>query len=150
MVASNRKSPLQIVNESSNYGFQGIAYAPVTIHQYPQTQRQRYTSEQLAEAAARLLRLPIDAVPDPAPLPSGGRMLFGANIFFTGREPTFLKAARALVADPAKEGRATVISGIGGIGKTQFASEVAHRYGQYFAGGLPGLISLIGMRFPIR
>src|ERR1700694_2390253 len=135
-VESDRKPPFHIVNKAPNYGFQGIAYAPVTIHQYPHTERQQYTSEQLAEAARQLLQLPIDSVPDATPLPNGSRMPFRANIFFTGRQRTFLRTARALVADPAKEGRAIIISGIGGIGKTQFASEVVHRYGQYFGGGV--------------
>jgi tetratricopeptide (TPR) repeat protein len=59
------------------------------------------------------------------------------NPLFVGREADLRALATAL-----KGGETTVIgqtaaaSGLGGIGKTQLASEFVHRYGQYFAGGV--------------
>jgi tetratricopeptide (TPR) repeat protein len=79
-------------------------------------------------------RLPLDAVPEPAPLPANSRIQLPANPLFVGREND-LKA----LATTLKHGTTTVIAaatGMGGIGKTQLASEFAHRYGQYFAGGV--------------
>lgn len=76
--------------------------------------------------------LPIDAVPDPAPLPTPHRMPLRHNPRFVGRAENLLVLAATI-----KYGRAVAITtGIGGIGKTQLASEFAHRYGQFFAGGV--------------
>jgi Tfp pilus assembly protein PilF len=86
----------------------------------------------LAAAQSLLDRLPLDHVPDPAPLPPGSRMPLRPNPLFVGREADLMALAPDL-----KAGRAAVIStGIGGVGKTQLAAEVAHRYGQFFAGGV--------------
>jgi tetratricopeptide (TPR) repeat protein len=93
----------------------------------------------LRAAQQHLETLPIDTIPDPAPLPSASRMPFGRNPLFVGRETDLLMLARAL-----KGGGAVAISqvgiaattGMGGIGKTQLAVEFVHRYGQYFAGGV--------------
>jgi hypothetical protein len=86
-----------------------------------------------AQAQAQLKRMPLDRVPDVAKvLPPGSRPAFDANPLFTGREPALLALAAVLAT-----GDANVIStGIGGVGKTQLAAEVAFRYGQYFAGGV--------------
>ena len=84
------------------------------------------------QAHALLDRLPLDHVPDVAALPPGSRMPLRPNPLFVGREAD-LKA----LAPELKAGRAAVIStGIGGVGKTQLAVEVAHRYGPFFAGGV--------------
>jgi tetratricopeptide (TPR) repeat protein len=84
------------------------------------------------QAHALLDRLPLDHVPNPTPLPPGSRMPLRPNPLFVGREADLLALAPDL-----KAGRAAVIStGIGGVGKTQLAAEVAHRYGQFFAGGV--------------
>src|SRR5260370_18227624 len=50
------------------------------------------------------------------------------NPFFVGREAVFQSLRKALVP----RGRTTVISGLGGIGKTQVAIEYAHRYAQNY------------------
>ena len=60
------------------------------------------------------------------------RIALRPNTFFTGREAELRRLATNL-----KAGYATVIAtGIGGVGKTQLATEYAHRYGRYFAGGV--------------
>jgi hypothetical protein len=90
-----------------------------------------------AEAQALLDRLPLDVIPDPAPLPSGSRMPFSRNPLFVGREAD-LKALAATLkgGGTAAIGQVAAATGLGGIGKTQLASECAHRYGQFFAGGV--------------
>lgn len=88
-----------------------------------------------AQAAHTLLAtLPLDLVPAVAPLPAHSRMPLSANPLFVGRTTNLMALAATMQA-----GQTTVIAaatGIGGVGKTQLASEFAHRYGQYFAGGV--------------
>jgi hypothetical protein len=54
------------------------------------------------------------------------------NPTFVGREGELRRIARAIKAASA----AAITTGIGGIGKSQLASEFTHRYGRYFAGGV--------------
>lgn len=80
----------------------------------------------------RFAEMPLNTLPEPAPLPTGSRMPFSKNPLFVGREQNLLALAAAL-----KQGRAsTAATGLGGIGKTQLASEFVHRYGRFFAGGV--------------
>jgi tetratricopeptide (TPR) repeat protein len=99
-------------------------------HHHPQP---RLTID-LAQAQQQLDTLPLDQIPSPAPLPPGSRMPLSVNPLFVGREDD-LKA----LATTLKVGTTTVIAaatGMGGVGKTQLASEFVHRYGQFFAGGV--------------
>jgi len=112
----------------------------------------RPLSYQPAVAAALVSALPLDRIPDVAPLPRGSRMPLRANPLFVGRADDLMALAAALKGtSPSPLPRtgegpgvraAAVISpiaaatGLGGIGKTQLASEFVHRYGQYFAGGV--------------
>lgn len=75
--------------------------------------------------------LPLEEIPKPADLPGGSRMTLRPNLSFVGREDALRKLAQALV-----EGSVAVTTGIGGIGKTQLATEFVHRYGQFFEGGV--------------
>ena len=88
-----------------------------------------------ALAAALLANLPTATIPAPAVLPKGSRMPYVVNPTFVGRENDMTTIAAAF-----KHANATVAiaaaTGIGGIGKTQLASEFVHRYGQFFAGGV--------------
>ena len=86
----------------------------------------------LAAVQALLDTMPLNMVPDVGALPTPHRMLLPANPRFVGREGDLLALARAL----RPGGVAAITTGIGGVGKTQLASEFAHRYGQYFAGGV--------------
>ncbi len=76
--------------------------------------------------------MPLDSVPAVAPLPAGSHVLFSPNKTFVGRVDELQHLAQIL----ATQRTTAIATGIGGIGKTTLASEFAHRYGQYFAGGV--------------
>lgn len=83
--------------------------------------------------------LPLEEVPKPGPLPVGSRMPLAPNPLFVGREEDLKALARQLKAgDTSAVGQVEIAAatGLGGIGKTQLASEFAHRYGRFFAGGV--------------
>jgi tetratricopeptide (TPR) repeat protein len=104
---------------------------------YQQTRPGEADPADLAAANARLAELPLDAVPDPAPLPPGSRMPQGRNPLFVGRADNLRALAAALKAgETAAVGQIAAATGLGGIGKTQLANEFVHRYGQYFRGGV--------------
>jgi tetratricopeptide (TPR) repeat protein len=91
----------------------------------------------LQAAYGHLARLPLDTVPQVGMLPPGSRMPLGFNRLFVGRESEFVQLAAALKAGGAAAiAPLAATTGMGGIGKTQLAAEVTHRYGQYFAGGV--------------
>jgi tetratricopeptide (TPR) repeat protein len=94
--------------------------------------------ETLAAAQARLNEMPIDHIPNLAPLPQGSRMRLAPNPLFVGREVDLQKLAGILQGQQATAtiGQVAAATGLGGIGKTQLAVEFVHRYGQYFAGGV--------------
>jgi tetratricopeptide (TPR) repeat protein len=87
--------------------------------------------ETLAAAERQLAALPLETIPDPASLPPGSRVPLRRNPLFVGREVDLRALATAL-----KGGETAAIVGLGGMGKTQLASEFVHRYGQFFAGGV--------------
>jgi tetratricopeptide (TPR) repeat protein len=83
--------------------------------------------------------LPETKLPDVGPLPRGSRMPFSRNPLFVGREEDLRTLARQLRAgETSAVGQVEIAaaSGLGGIGKTQLASEFVHRYGRYFPGGV--------------
>ena len=85
-------------------------------------------------------------LPNPGPLPPGHRMTFGRNPLFTGRGEELRALAAILLPETNDELRMTndelqkskssavVLSGIGGMGKTQLAVEFAWRFGRFFHG----------------
>jgi tetratricopeptide (TPR) repeat protein len=83
--------------------------------------------------------LPEDEIPDPGPLPAGSRMPLSRNPLFVGREEDLRTLARQLKAGQTSaigQVETAAATGLGGIGKTQLASELVHRYGRFFAGGV--------------
>jgi hypothetical protein len=93
--------------------------------------------KRLAHAEARLAAMPLDVVPAPAALPAGSHMPLARNPLFVVREADLKALARGLKAgETAAVGQIAAATGLGGIGKTQLASEFVHRYGQYFLGGV--------------
>jgi tetratricopeptide (TPR) repeat protein len=104
---------------------------------YAQAMPRPVDPETLAAAARQLAALPLDTIPDPAPLPPGSRMPLRRNPVFVGRKEDLRSLATALKGgETAAIGQTAAASGLGGIGKTQLASEFVHRYGQFFAGGV--------------
>jgi tetratricopeptide (TPR) repeat protein/transcriptional regulator with XRE-family HTH domain len=83
--------------------------------------------------------LALDEPPEPGPLPPGSRMPLGRNPLFVGRKKDLLALASALTTQQAAavtQVETAAATGLGGIGKTQLASEFVHRYGRYFTGGV--------------
>jgi tetratricopeptide (TPR) repeat protein len=97
-----------------------------------------WTETQLATDPLTLLNaLPLDSIPDPAALPPGSRMPFSRNPLFVGRADDLRWLAATLKGGAtAAIGQVAATTGLGGIGKTNLATEWVHRYGQFFAGGV--------------
>lgn len=75
---------------------------------------------------------PLDGgIPAPGKLPPGSRVPYQPNPHFVGRQPELFQLARAL-----RQTRCALITGLGGVGKTQLAVEFAYRYGAVFSGGV--------------
>jgi hypothetical protein len=113
----------------------GVATVNVTAVTYAVT-FQPVDPDTLSGAEQLLAALPLEAIPDLAPLPYGSHMLLKANPFFVGRQDLLPEVAATFKSQPS---RTVVLTGIGGVGKSQLAVEFVHRYGQYFAGGTGGL-----------
>jgi len=93
----------------------------------------------LAAAHDRLAALPLDTIPALATLPTSSRLPLTPNPLFVGRQAALQTLARTLKGgETVAIGPLTVAAatGGGGYGKTQLAVAFAHRYGQYFAGGV--------------
>src|SRR5439155_21044499 len=71
-------------------------------------------------------------------LPPGSRMPLAPNPLFVGRGDELLQVATALRGcdTTVALGQVVASTGLGGLGKTQLAVELVHRYGRYFAGGV--------------
>lgn len=103
-------------------------------------------AKQLKAAQDKLAQLPTDSVPPIGPLPAGSRVPLEPNPLFMGRDDELcaiaetIKTGRPVVISQmdttVKNERAQLSSDYGGVGKTQLASEFAHRYGHYFSGGV--------------
>lgn len=76
--------------------------------------------------------LETEPLPLPSHLPKGSRIPFHQNKHFIGRGNDL----RLLASLLKHEKSIAAITGMGGIGKTQLATEFAYRYGQYYAGGV--------------
>jgi len=94
--------------------------------------------DELKVALARLAELPENVIPKPALLPSGSHFPnICPNPLFVGRDDDLKQLACWLKGGGLVTiGEEATTTGIGGIGKTQLANEFAHRYGQYFTGGV--------------
>ena len=81
--------------------------------------------------------IPLDDIPYPAPLPHGSRMVYGSSPLFVGRSSKLKKLAQIIRSDSnAGQAMTVAVTGVGGVGKTQLASEFVHRNGRYFSGGV--------------
>ena len=77
--------------------------------------------------------LPLSRLPAPAPLPTGSRMPLSRNPLFVGRQSDLQFLAKTFATG---QPQTAAIVGLGGLGKTQLASEFVHRYGRFFTGGV--------------
>jgi tetratricopeptide (TPR) repeat protein len=104
--------------------------------------------EQAGRDRQKLVELPQE-IPEPAPLPTGSRIVHKPNPRFVGRKADLKALAEALKAGETMAiGQVAAATGLGGIGKTQLASEFVHRYGQYFSGGVFWLSFAEGTAIP--
>ncbi len=87
----------------------------------------------LDAAVERFKALP-PLLPDPEPLPIPHRMPLIRSALFTGRDTELRELVRML--RDQRPGQVIAITGLGGVGKTSLASELVHRCGQFFAGGV--------------
>ncbi|EFO80190.1 TPR repeat-containing protein [Oscillochloris trichoides DG-6] len=95
------------------------------------------TYRDLASALELLAAMPLDDPPPHAPLPTPHRMPFSRNPHFVGRGDDLRWLAATLKGGAtAAIGQIAAATGLGGVGKTNLATEFAHRYGQFFAGGV--------------
>ncbi|MBV9787122.1 MAG: hypothetical protein JOZ51_03040, partial [Chloroflexi bacterium] len=91
----------------------------------------------LAAGRALLATIPDQHPPAITPLPHGSRMFLTPNPFFVGRTQALLALTHVLLKPAANAtGPVAAATGLGGMGKTQLATEFVHRYGQFFAGGV--------------
>ncbi|MBV7328121.1 tetratricopeptide repeat protein [Chloroflexi bacterium TSY] len=95
--------------------------------------------DRLQPTKNQLDRLTVDRIPPRAQFPVHSHMPLSANLNFVGRQSSLLQIARTFRTglNLKDSGVKTIaITGTGGLGKTQLASEFVHRYGQFFAGGI--------------
>ena len=111
------------------------ASVTVTQHTYQYAPPPPLDEATLAAARRRLEELPVEAIPDPTSLPPGWCMDLSRNSQFVGRADDLRAIVRMVKADRGTT-PTVVVHGLGGVGKTQLATEVVYRYGQYFAGSV--------------
>lgn len=102
----------------------------------PPVKSVRHSEDSLA---AQLAKMPVNQIPDYAPLPANSVMPLMRNPLFVGREQDLLTLAHILKGGETVaigQTETAAATGLGGIGKTQLANEFVHRYGQFFAGGI--------------
>ena len=76
----------------------------------------------------------------PGALPPGSHISYLRNAVFTGRTDELHRLAELLLpvdqTDAGRLTRAAVVTGMGGLGKSQLSVEFAYRYGRFFPGGV--------------
>jgi tetratricopeptide (TPR) repeat protein len=123
--------PRMTQTASGNYIAQAAAGGTAVVNVYEHVPPRPADPAALQAAEQLLANMPVDRVPDLAPLPLGSRMALRHNPLFVGREDALLALAAALTG-----AKIAAVTGLGGVGKTQLASEFVHRNGHYFAGGV--------------
>jgi len=105
----------------------------------------------LADAEALLATTPTDTLRERGALPPGSRMPLAPNPLFVGRGEELLQIAAALRdGGTVALGQVVASTGLGGLGKTQLAVELVHRYGRYFTGGVFWLSFASGDEIPLQ
>jgi tetratricopeptide (TPR) repeat protein/transcriptional regulator with XRE-family HTH domain len=91
-----------------------------------------------SNAESILASMPTEVMPPCAPLPTGSHMPLAPNPLFVGRGDDLLQVATALRGGDTTValGQVVACTGLSGLGKTQLAVELVHRYGRFFTGGV--------------
>ena len=90
-----------------------------------------------AIVGAQIERPSTHQLSEPGDLPYNAYIPYQRNNDFTGRRESLLRLASLLLPDNGSDRqRALVVTGLGGLGKTQLAVEFCYRYGRYFPGGV--------------
>ena len=89
----------------------------------------------VAEATRLLSEMPTSTIPVAAALPSHSRMPLARNGLFTGRTQE-LQWLASYLGPSSEQVPTVVVAGLGGVGKSQIASEYVHRYGRFYGGGV--------------
>src|SRR5260221_7399186 len=132
MREEHQSSPGQSLIGRYNAQVYGSGTAAVNV--YESIAHRVVDASTLDAAALSLATLPLDRLPVAGALPPASRLpAFARNNSFVGRETELARMADIL---KARDLATVVITGLGGVGKSQLASEFVYRYGQYFSGGV--------------
>jgi tetratricopeptide (TPR) repeat protein len=128
----NKRKAKQIVR--GNYNAQASDHSSASVNVYQNVMPHPIEPAVIEAARCTLMSMPLEAPPGAGSLPLGSRPpAYARNLLFVGRENE-LRTIAVQFKEPA---RATVIiTAMGGMGKTQLATEFVYRYGCYFAGGV--------------
>ena len=127
------KDKLQHIGPGSKYNAQNIGPGSANVNVYELVAPRPVEQAVVVAAHKNLLSLPLDCLPGMGTFPPDSRLVFSHNLFFVGRERELVQIAKTL---KARDLATIAITGLGGAGKSQLASEFVHRYGQYFSGGV--------------
>src|SRR6266487_213244 len=134
----DKRKAKQVSHSQIAYGSliaQASNHSSASVNIYNDSVKPHTIDTAAIEAAIHKLRnMPLNASPGASSLSLGSRPpAYAPNPLFVGRENE-LRTIAALLREPV---RATVvITAMGGMGKTQLATEFVRRYSSYFAGGV--------------